>query len=463
MRLTPPTDFADFADVPSSASSFVSSAATAASSAAARATGATGAREIPYTKWYRVWERTSAKDFQQEAMILPFIIFVVILHAWGRRKNRRMANTWAKAHTPALQKEFAVVGFTGESNPTADEVSADGLLQSSLAEKPIEILKEKTGQEYATYASGRQNTAFVDVKLTLYKRYNPMTLIIESVLALLFDSFTGPLERMEATSYSFDGREKDLVPVATHAAQEDLEQRVKSLKSTYDGFVWAVVHKSHMRKLRDERYDVSLTFTKDNAKLPNWVTVMSESAEITDTLLTQDLIKAIEQAGEERFECLVVTDQPLEKPKTYVTHAHPHGFDHALQFLTLHRLQETVPRKRVFLSTTLPSNTDPSVHLPTLPLFSYFLRLPDQLASSAKFRPEVMRKVRATRDEQIRQLRKADDEEKAEERKTEADKKKKTERDAKLRLMSPSDQKKFLDKEREKDARKMGKKQSMRA
>ena len=248
-------------------------------------------------------------------MILPFIIFVVALHAWGRRKNRRIANTWAQAHTPALQKEFAVVGFTAPPNPSADEVSSEGLLQSSLAEKPVEILKEKTGQEFTTYATGRQNTAFVDIKLELIKRYNPMTYMVELILSILFESFKEPSERMEATSYSFDGREKDIVPVATQAAQEDLESRVKSLHSNYDGFVFAIVHKSHMRKLRDDRYDVSLTYTKDNAKLPAWATVMSESAEITDALVTPDLIKAIEQAGDEAFEYLIISDQPLDKPQ----------------------------------------------------------------------------------------------------------------------------------------------------
>jgi hypothetical protein len=49
--------------------------------------------------------------------------------------------------------------------------------------------------------------------------------------------------------------------------------------------------------------------------LPNWLTVMTESAEITDTLLTPDLIKAAESAGDS-FQYLIVTDQPVDRPKT---------------------------------------------------------------------------------------------------------------------------------------------------
>jgi hypothetical protein len=70
-----------------------------------------------------------------------------------------------------------------------------------------------------------------------------------------------------------------------------------------------------MKDLREERYDVSITFTKDHAKLPNWATVMSESAEITNALLTDELVDAINKAGD-LFDYLIITDQPVEKPKT---------------------------------------------------------------------------------------------------------------------------------------------------
>ena len=83
-----------------------------------------------------------------------------------------------------------------------------------------------------------------------------------------------------------------------------------------------------------------------------------------------------------------------------------------------------------------------------MPIFSYFLRLPDTLVTSAHFRPEVMRKLKATREEESRKLRKTDEEEKAEERKLEGDRKKKADRDAKLKAMSPEQQKKFLEAER---------------
>lgn len=67
--------------------------------------------------------------------------------------------------------------------------------------------------------------------------------------------------------------------------------------------------------MREERYDLSLTTTRDHAKLPVWTTVMSESAEVTDMLLTPELIKAVSDAGD-NFEAIIVSDQPINAPRT---------------------------------------------------------------------------------------------------------------------------------------------------
>jgi hypothetical protein len=237
----------------------------------------------------------------QEAMIMPFVLLLVLFHVWGTRKNRRKAREWAQAHIPSLQKEFAVVGFDGIARTSDDET-----ITVQLA-NPEKSLKEKSAHEFSTYATGRQNVAFLDISLKMPKRYNPITYLMEYAFSFFFESWEAPSEKYEALMYAFDGKEKDLVPVFA----KDTPLKVNN--STYDGFIWAVVHKSHMRKFRTDRYDASITFSKDHPKLPSWVTVMSESAEITETLLTKELIQAIEQAGND-FEFLIVTDQPVDKP-----------------------------------------------------------------------------------------------------------------------------------------------------
>lgn len=104
-----------------------------------------------------------------------------------------------------------------------------------------------------------------------------------------------------------------------------------------------------------------------------------------------------------------------------------------------------------------------SAYEPTLPIFTYFLRLTDLLAQNAHFRPEVTRKIRSVREEEQKKLRKLSDEEKAEERRLEGEKKKKEMRDNKLKGMSAEDQRDFLEKERKRSGKKQEKKMSRKA
>lgn len=414
----PDDDFADFVEAPNpSPASLVPDTTTVP------AFSTSGA--VPYTKWYRVWERTSPKDFMQEAMIMPFILVLVLFHFWGTRKNRRQAREWAKSHIPALQKEFAVVGFDGiaRNGPEAETESVTVDLIN-----PESLLKEKAANEFSAYATGRQNVAFLDISLKLPKRYNPVTYIMEYVFSFFFESWAAPTQKYEALMYAFDGKEKDLVPVLAKDTSS-----VKVAQSTYDGFIWAVVHKSHMGKFRTDRYDASMTFSKDHPKLPSWVTVMSESAEITENLLTADLVQAIEKAGHD-FEYLIVTDQPIDKPT---------------------KIEETTPKKRIQLSVNIASD-----YSATLPLFNQYLRLADRLVQVAHWRGEVMRKVRNAREEEIKKLRRVEEEEKAEERRLAAEKVKKEERERILRGMTAEEQRKFLDRESQKGQRKSMKKYS---
>ncbi|KAF7956960.1 hypothetical protein EAE96_004283 [Botrytis aclada] len=425
------SDFADFAGAPDPTPAF--SAIPSAAEYTGPVATPTGAA-VPYTKWYNVHERHSLSEFKQEGIILGLLIVLVSIHLFGTGTNRKKAKKWMAAHAPVLRKEFALVGFGGRA-PTTQEIEDEGTAKSMVKqlELPEDMLKEKSPQEYATYATGRQNIAFLDVNIKLFKRYNPFALAIEYAFSLFFDTVAAPVEHMEAILYPFDGRENLTVPGQAPGAHE----LRKDTKSTYDNFVWAIVNKETMKSLRDDRYDVSITSTKDSPKLPNWATVMSESAEVTDFLLTPALIEAVELAGD-LLEHLIITDQPIDRPL---------------------KLDDTVPKKRIYLSMKLPSGDDYSR---VLPLFEHFIRITDQLASGAHFRPEVMRKVRMTREDTIKRLQKADEEEKAEERALEREKAKKLKRDLELKGLDAKAQKKYLEKEKEKEMRKAQKKQTQR-
>lgn len=123
-------------------------------------------------------------------------------------------------------------------------------------------------------------------------------------------------------------------------------------------------------------------------------------------------------------------------------------------------LDETSPRKRIVLKYRLPSDNN---YEPLLPIFQHVIRLTDQLAKEAHFRPEVLRKVKSVRDETARQIQKADLEEKSEERNYEREKAKKAKRDQELAALDAKGQKKYLEREREKELRKQQKRMTTRA
>jgi len=290
-------DFADFAEPAEPAPASFSAIPTQAGFPGAGATP-TGAA-VPWTKWYNVHERHSLDEFKQEGVILVLLLGIIAIHLFGTSANRKKAKSWITAHAPVLQKEFAVVGFGHRRSLTGG---------AETDQQVDDLMKEKSLQEYSTYATGRQNVAFLDFNLTMHKRYSPLSMIAEYGLSLFFESMPAPVERMEAVLYPFDGREASVVPPQVPGAQE-----VRKDKSNYDGFVWAIVNKDTMKQLRDDRYDVSITSTKDSAKLPTLFTVMTESAEITELLLAPELIKAVETAGD-LLEHLIITDQPVDQP-----------------------------------------------------------------------------------------------------------------------------------------------------
>lgn len=268
----------------------------------------------PFTKWYNIHERHTMADFWAEGVILACIAVLVAVHLAGASLNRKKARKWIQSHKEPLVSEFALVGFSGMPPSAADE-TPDSLVKMLAENNQLQgdaLLREKSLFEFATYATGRTNVAFMDVKLTLVKRFNLFTTLFESVMGFFVESMGQPSDTMEAVIYPFDGKEALTVPGLPGAA----EIKAKDGKSTFDGFVWALVNKDRMKSVREDRYDVSLTFTKDNQKLPPWLTIMSESAEITDALLTPELIKAAESAGLDNFDYLIVSDQPTERPKT---------------------------------------------------------------------------------------------------------------------------------------------------
>jgi hypothetical protein len=153
----------------------------------------------PYTKWYNVHERYELADFKIEGLILAAILVLVATHILGASMNRKKARKWIRAHAPTMAQEFALVGFSGvpavAAGKTGEQLTL-ALADSNVAQGDA-VLWEKSLFEFASYATGRQNVAFLDVRLTLIKRFNPFMSIVEQVLGLVLDSYTSPSDTVD--------------------------------------------------------------------------------------------------------------------------------------------------------------------------------------------------------------------------------------------------------------------------
>lgn len=375
--------------------------------------------------WYAVWERASLSDFKFEGYVAILLFFVIGAHLWGTKRNRKIAKNFITSISPVLTQEFAYVGFDSLGRANTINTSPAGEVGAKVEFNPETALKENHPLEFISYASGRQNIAFMHTTIKLQRRSNPVAWIGEQLMAFFLDSLPPPADSAVITISPFDG--------------QDIGKQGGGYNSKFDNFVWALVNKRDMKRWRDERYDLSLTTTKDWEGLPDWLAVMSESKEIGDTVLFKELKEAVKDC-QDVLDYLIVTDQPVDKPMT---------------------LQETVPKKRISLKITLPSDERSAAAIPAL--LSAFIRLVDHLVLTAHFRPEVLRKVKLVREDEIKKLQKANDEEKAEERMLKRDEEKKAERDRRLRNMTADEQKKFLERERDKEGRKAMKRQQKRA
>lgn len=125
-------------------------------------------------------------------------------------------------------------------------------------------------------------------------------MLIENIVGFLFDSMPTPKDMAVITFSPFDGG-------------NGTGQSTK-----YDNFVFGFVNKNCIKKYREERYDMSLAKTSEGTVLglPNWSMTLSEGAEMTTILKTDELLKAVADAGDDGFEFLLATDQPIERPTT---------------------------------------------------------------------------------------------------------------------------------------------------
>jgi len=209
-----------------------------------------------------------------------------------------------------------------------------------------------------------------------------------------------------------------------------------------------------LRKIKDKRWDLTFTKVTDNASLPPSLAVMSEFADLTETLFKSHGPLSLPSilsnpAVLPYFRSLSITDQPRTRP--------------------LVPLPPSQRSKHLILSLFLPSSNPTA----TLPLVQSVFQLLDVISAEGgwgigkgpsagrggvglnpSLRPETRNKLKKAREELNKSLKEEAVKEQREEAAEEKAAAKRKVDEAKLARLSAADQKKVLEREKKRAIRK---------
>ncbi|KAF9247065.1 DUF1682-domain-containing protein [Melanogaster broomeanus] len=322
--------------------------------------------------------------FKLQGYLLLALLLYTALALYGKSVNARKANALYTALLPLLSHHF--------SAPT----SSSGLISDGPT-------------DFFIFSTGRRALASLHSVFSLRPRQDPLNFIWQS-LWRMYDLRYDPVDEL-SLDFLFDPKSASDVP----------------------DFVWAVVQKSELTGIKDERWDLTFTRTTEHPSLPPTLSLMSEFADVSETLLklpltaTTTLATLFSSARTQAYlRSLSITDQPPERPLTVSSY-----------------LEEKSKSKRVVLNLRLPDVGEADE---VLEMVEAVFALVDMLATGkVVFRPETRAKIKKVREDTEKDIKqeelKEKTEEAAEDRKA-AKRKAEQERIAKL---SAAEQKKVLE------------------
>lgn len=177
--------------------------------------------------------------FITEGVILSFIFIYLSLYLYGSSANRRTASKWFRVHRDLYASQFSKPG---------DEYM---------------ILNDGAADMFA-FSTGRRNVQSLHTIFT-FLPFHDLFQIVFTYLWTLYDLRYSPSSDV---TLDFKLGTKD-----THPA------------GNAQPFIWAIVDKEELIGIKAKRWDLTLTKTQDNASVPKSCVVMSEVADVTDTIL----------------------------------------------------------------------------------------------------------------------------------------------------------------------------------
>lgn len=291
------------------ASQAAADAATAAANANAHAQASIGVagaqvRVGIYDHLSTFWQRHQPSEFYMELALLALLAAYALAFAAGNGASEGVAKLTFGQLYRRLREEFAVLGLhadtaIGQSSSADSQGIAQGQVQGRAP------LSKDGNDRFLSYATGRRGIDGLHISITTLPRHDLLLgYAFKLGYGMLFDT-RSMADRLELTLQ---------LPAAS------LEQ----------GFVWAVVNKEVMRKQRLFDWDLGFTKTLDLPNvLPREFVCMAEIAECTEKLLPSNTPNATAGAGAgatpagiaelvraagDALEYLIISDLPSEQP-----------------------------------------------------------------------------------------------------------------------------------------------------
>ncbi|WAQ80693.1 hypothetical protein PtA15_1A31 [Puccinia triticina] len=336
-----------------------------------------------------------------EGFLLVALIVYTITSYHGKRKNEKTVAHWWHSHSELLRTQFSQVG-TGSS-------------KGYIADGPA---------LFYGYATGRKGCQALTIRFALRPRQDLPFMIYEELRAAIDFTWTGRSDRLELV-WSLTPKKQ----------QMSFEAK--------DSFVWALVEKRVMNVVREDRWDVrTFTEVKESSQLPSHLVFMSESGEINEQIIKNKELGLLQLLRNnplslEWFDSLVLSGTSQQEP--------------SISELPL----PSVPSKRtVTLRLRLPPHPQTLDPIPLIEFCFNLIDSLDQVVSPTAIATSKLTKKRA----EISNLL-LDEERKYKEREKEEERRKKMKvsQDEKLAKMTPAEQRKFNERERKRNAAKIGK------
>ncbi|KIM67976.1 hypothetical protein SCLCIDRAFT_1210131 [Scleroderma citrinum Foug A] len=265
--------------------------------------------------------------------------------------------------------------------------------------------------DFFVFSTGRRAIASLHTALTLLPRQDPLQLIWQYA----WSAYDLRYEPFDVLTFDFT------LDADAAAAIPDC--------------IWAVARKSELTSIRNSRWDLTFTRTTDHPSLGPALAVLSEFADVTDVFFklaiphTSVCFPGLIASTLPYLRVFSITDQPDERPSVSTL---------------------TTKSKRVVLTFNLPEDVDS-----ILPLLEGTFALVDLLATGrVTFRSDTRAKIKKVREDVEKEIKGEASKEKKEEAaedKRAARRKAEEERIAKL---SPSEQKKNIERERKRAIKK---------